>query len=137
MKKGERRESKSKPFYTAHHFLFSISHLSRHVPGIGGEGTMVIDNTDVGSVGDQATLLAKSSVLFTVELGESPFLGDNNLLLSRELEGSTAGGLKNMLGHSILATDGEDDLSNLDTGNNTVGLSESTTHSSLKSVYMG
>lgn len=34
----------------------------------------------------------------------------------------------------VTSADGEDDLANVDTGNETVGLSESTTHSSLKSI---
>lgn len=95
---------------------------------------MVIDQADVATVRDEATLLAKGRILLTVELGESPLLGDDDLLSSRELEGSTASGLNNVLGDGVLATDGEDDLSNLHTGDDTVGLSEGTTHSSLKST---
>jgi len=95
---------------------------------------VVVDQADIGTIRDETTLLAERSILVTVEFGESPFLGDNNLLLSRELEGSTSGGLNNVLRYVVLATNGEDDLSNLDTSNNTVGLSEGTTHSSLKSI---
>jgi len=120
-------------------FIFQILliHLSGHLSGIGAEGTVVIDQADVGTIGDKATLLSVGSILLTVELGESPLLGHDNLLSSRELEGSTAGSLNDVLGHVVLATDREDDLSNLDTGNDTVGLSESTTHSSLESIGSG
>ena len=59
----------------------------------------------------------------------------HDLLSSRELEGCTTCGFNNVLGHVVLAADGEDDLSNLDTGHDTIRLSEGTTHSSLESVY--
>lgn len=49
--------------------------------------------------------LAELAVLLAVELGESPLLGDDDLLLSGELEGSTAGGLNDVLGHVVLAAD--------------------------------
>jgi len=37
----------------------------------------------------------------------------------------------------VTGTDGENDLANVDTGDGAVGLSESTTHSSLQSIGTG
>jgi hypothetical protein len=58
---------------------------------------VVVDQLAVGSVGNQASLLAESRVLLAVELGEAPLLGDDDLLLSGELEGSAAGGLDTLI----------------------------------------
>jgi len=95
---------------------------------------MVVDQAAVSTIGYEASLLAESRVLFTVELGESPLFGDHDLLLSGELEGSTASSLDDVLGHVVLAANGEDDLSNLHTGHDTVGLAKGTTHSSLEPI---
>jgi len=95
---------------------------------------VVVDQLAVGSVGNQASLLAESRVLLAVELGEAPLLGDDDLLLSGELEGSAAGGLNDVLAHVVLAADREDDLSDLHTSNDSIGLSKSSTHSSLESI---
>jgi hypothetical protein len=98
---------------------------------------VVVDKLDVGSIGNKASVLAELGILLAVELGESPLLGDDDLLPSRELEGSAAGGLHDVLGHVVLAADREDDLTNLHTSHDTVGLSEGTTHSSLETISSG
>jgi len=142
--RGERETRESCLLYTLAPFLYSllfpsraaghIIRLCRDVLGVDRERSMVVNQAAVGTIGYDASFLAELCVLVTIELGESPLLGDHNLLSSRELEGSTAGSLKDVLGDVVLAADGEDDLSNLDTGHETIGLTKSTTHSSLESI---
>jgi hypothetical protein len=71
---------------------------------------------------------------FASQLGETPVAGDNDLLLTRELVLAASESLNNNSLVAVLGADREDDLSNVDTGNETVGLTESTTHTSLKSI---
>jgi len=93
-----------------------------------------------GEVLDVATVvsdLASSTgldELLTSQLGETPVAGDNDLLLTRELVLAASESLNNNSLVAVLGADREDDLSNVDTGNETVGLTESTTHTSLKSI---
>ncbi len=90
----------------------------------------------MSSVGDDATVLLESLVLLLGVAGESPVLGDDDSLTSGELVLGTTESL-NDVGDSVgLAADGEEDLTDVDAGNKTVGLTESTTHSSLESVVM-
>ena len=50
--------------------------LRGHRLGVAGESSVIVEQAAVGTIGDEATLLAESGVLFAVELGESPLLGD-------------------------------------------------------------
>jgi hypothetical protein len=70
---------------------------------------------------------------FAGQLGEAPVLGDNDLLLTRELVLAASESLNDGSLVVVLGTDREDNLSNVDTGNETVGLTESTTHTGLQS----
>jgi hypothetical protein len=55
-------------------------------------------------------------------------------LATRELVLGTAESLKNVRNSDVLATNREKNLADGDTGNETLGLTEGTTHSSLKSI---
>ena len=71
---------------------------------------------------------------FHCNVGEAPLLGDDDLLATGELVTSTAESLHDDGGVLLLATDGEDDLANVDTGDSAIGLTPSTTHTGLESI---
>jgi hypothetical protein len=85
----------------------------------------VLEHTLVGLEG---------KVLLLVNIGEAPLLGDDDLLATGELVTSTAESLHDDGGVLLLATDGEDDLANVDTGDGAVGLTPSATHTGLETV---
>lgn len=58
-----------------------------------------------------------------------------NLLATRELHLSTTESFDELVLVGILATDGHDDLTDVDTGDGTEGLTIGTTHTSLQSRY--
>lgn len=64
------------------------------------------------------------------QTGESPLLGNNDLLASGELVLGATESLHHDSLVRVLATDGEDDLSNVDTGDGSVGLQEGKTRKS-------
>jgi hypothetical protein len=98
---------------------------------------VVRDNLDVRTVRDDLALRFKFKVLLRSVLGETPLLGNNNALLTRELELGAAKSLHSGGDGLFSATDGDQDLTNVDTGADTVGLTESTTHTGLQSISTG
>ena len=98
------------------------------------DGSGVVDDLAVASVGDDATVVLEGVVLFLGVVSEAPVLGDDDSLTSGELVLGTTKGLNDVGEGGGLAADGEEDLSNVDAGNKTVGLSVGTTHSGLESV---
>jgi len=73
-------------------------------------------------------------VFFTTERSETPVLGYNDLLATRELVLGSSESLESDSTVRITSSDTQDDLTNVDTGNGSVGLTPSTTHSSLQSI---
>ena len=78
-------------------------------------------------------VLLELEVLLTVDVGEAPLARDDDLLATGELVTSAAEGLLDNCRVLVLATDREDDLANVDTGDGTVRLAPGTTHTSLES----
>ena len=79
-------------------------------------------------------LLLELEVILTINVGETPLAGDDDLLAAREFVPCAAEGLLDNCRVLVLATDREDDLANVDTGDSTVWLAPSTTHTGLKAV---
>ena len=79
-------------------------------------------------------LLLELEVVFPVDVGETPFAGDNDLLATREFVAGTAESLLHYGSVLILAADGEDDLSDVDTSDAAVRLAPSTTHAGLETI---
>lgn len=71
-------------------------------------------------------------VLFPINVGETPLLGNDNFLAARELVASTTEGLLNYMGIGVLTTDGQQDLTNVDPSDGSVRFSPSTSHSGLQ-----
>ena len=70
---------------------------------------------DVATVVDDELLGLAARVLGTVEGGETPLLGDDDLLASGELVTGAAKSLDDDGAVDVLATDGKNDLTNVDT----------------------
>jgi len=108
------------------------------------EGLEVVDEVAVGLEElDVRTVLLELAgvlqveVLLAAERGETPALRDDDLLLAGELVTGTAESLHDDGLVGILASDGKDDLANVDTGDHTVGLAPGASHSGLESIGTG
>jgi len=104
---------------------------------LNGDRSALGDISDTGSVRDEETVPAHLEVLLLVVLGESPLLGHDNLLASRELELGAAESLDHSRDVNLLAADGDENLSDANTSDDTVGLSVSATHTGLETIRTG
>ena len=82
-------------------------------------------------------LLLELEVILTINVGETPLAGDDDLLATGELVTGTTESLLDDGGVLVLGTDRKDDLANVDTGDKTVGLAPGTTHTGLQSIGTG
>lgn len=89
---------------------------------------------DVGTVLEHTLVRLELEVVLLVDGGETPLLRHNDLLATRELVASAAESLHDNGGGLLLATDGQDDLADVDTGDSAVGLTPSTTHTGLETI---
>lgn len=89
---------------------------------------------DVGTVLLELALLAELDVLLTANGSEAPVLGDNDLLTTGELVGGAAHGLDGGGAVGVTGTDGQKDLADVHTGDESVGLTEGTTHTGLETI---
>jgi len=92
---------------------------------------------DVATIGLKAASTSGSDVVFTRELGETPLLGDDDLLATGKLELGTAKRLDDNCLVAVLGTDREGDLTNVNASSGTHGLTVGTTHSGLKTISTG
>jgi len=102
-----------------------------------GNGAVVGNELGVGTVGNDAAALPHGEVLLAGEPGETPLLGDDDLLTSGELELATTEGLNDGGLVGILAADGEENLANVNTGHGSLGLTPGTTHTGLQPISTG
>lgn len=119
----------------------SSTHLSleslREPPHVVLDGALVAQELDVSTVDPDATLLPLLDVLLTAEGSEAPLLGDDDLLATGELVLGTSEGLDSGSPVGVLGAEGQDDLANVDTGDGSIGLAESTTHTGLETIGSG
>ena len=101
------------------------------------QAALVAEELDVGTVHLDLALLAQADVLLTAERSEAPVLRDDDLLATGELVHGAAESLDGGGAVDVTRPDGEEDLADVDTGNETVGLTESTTHTGLQSIGTG
>jgi len=119
-----------------------------------GQLAMVAQELNICTIDQDLASSLLLHVLFTAERSEAPVLGNDDLLATRELVLRSAESLESgstvcdnvrcislkMLScrlTGITSADAQDDLTNVDTGNSSVRLSPSTTHSSLQSIGTG
>merc|ERR1712107_607592 len=77
--------------------------------------TLLRDKLDVTTIGLDETLRTSFDVFGTVQGSETPLLGDNDLLLTGELVLTTSQSFNDNSSVGFLGTNGEDDLTNVDT----------------------
>lgn len=89
---------------------------------------------DADTIWDQSSLSLVLLVVLTSKLGESPVVGDVDLLTSWEFELCSSESFDGVLLLVVLASDGDQDLSDVDSCDLTVGLTERTSHTSLEPI---
>jgi hypothetical protein len=112
---------------------------------------LVAEELDIGTVDLDLALLALLDVLLATERGETPVPGDDDLLATGELAFvrscalrfelqltylvlATPQSLEGVGAEGVLCPERHEDLANVHTSDKTVGLAESTTHTSLKPI---
>ena len=118
-------------------FHLRRSESIRELADVLGNGAVVGEVLDVGTVDLDVAAGALVNVLLAPEVGETPVLGDDDLLATGELVLGAAEGLDGVGKVTITGTDGEENLANLDTSDKTVGLAVGTTHTGLETIGSG
>lgn len=77
-------------------------------------------------------ILLQLEVILTVDIGKAPLARNNDLLTAGELIASATESFLDDSSIRVLATNGEKDLANVDTGNGAVGLAPRATHTRLQ-----
>lgn len=98
---------------------------------------MVTQELDVGTIDLDTTLLAETDVLLAAQGGETPVLGDDDLLATGELVHGAAESLDGEVTVSVTGADREQDLANVHAGDGAVRLTEGTTHTGLETIGSG
>jgi len=101
-------------------------------PGLELAVTVVELNAD--TVVQNAARLAALDEVLLQDVGQTPESGGVNLLAASNLVLSTTESLEGVLAHVLAATDGTENLANVHTSHGTVGLTEGTAHTSLKTI---
>merc|ERR1719319_2138240 len=113
-------------------------HVDSSQPSLGlgplGEWPMLGKVLNADAVGDETTFVAHLLINVAVPLGESPPLGHVDLLASRELELGATESLDGFVLVFVGCSAGHEGLTNADTGYESLGLAESSSHSSLKPI---
>jgi len=116
--------------------MYTIDHRSspeRHLEVL-SEFTTRANELDVGTILDDQLLLLELDVVLLVDAGESPLLGDDDLLPAGEFVSCAAESLNDDCRVVVLASDREQDLSNVHTGDSAIRLAPCTTHTGLQPI---
>jgi len=119
------------------YFFAKMSVIFFSVDTESGELAVVGDDLDIGTIELELTVGLLLSVIGLGEGGEAPLGGDGDLLSSGEFEFTSSESLNSVLGVLSGDSDGVEDLVDLDSASFTLGLTESTSHTSLKSIGSG
>lgn len=92
---------------------------------------------DVSTVVLDLTVSLLSSVVVSVKRSETPLLRDYDLLLTWELVSGSSQTLNDNVLVGVLGSDGQENLTNIDSGSQTVRLTPSTSHTLLQSISTG
>ena len=95
---------------------------------------MAAQELHVSTVLLKLALLAELNVLLAADGGETPVLGDDDLLAAGELVHGAAESLDGGGTVRVTGADRQNDLADVHTGNGTLGLTEGTTHTGLKTI---
>jgi len=99
--------------------------------------TLVSQELNVGTINQNSSLLLELDILVTSERCEAPVLADNDLLAAGEFVHGSAESFDGGGTVRVSGSDREENLANVDTGDCSVGLAPSTSHTSLKSIGTG
>ena len=92
---------------------------------------------NVATVLLQTTLLAHTDVLLATDRGEAPVLGNDDLLATGELVGRATQSLDGSGAVGVTGADGQQNLADVHTGDEIVGLAEGATHTGLETISTG
>lgn len=92
------------------------------------------DELNIGAITDDPFLIFQFLVVLTVDVGESPFLGDDDLLTTRELVACPSESLGDDGCVGVFCTDGEDDLADVDTGYSAIWFTPCPSHTGLQTI---
>jgi len=134
----EEKNTQPKIFYASRvvnsaelHLLSESSWETAHVVG---NLSVWAEELDVGTIDLDGTGVTLVEVLLTTERGETPVLGDNDLLATWELVLRSSESLNSSSPAGVLGSDRQKDLANVYTGNSSVWLTPGTTHTGLQSI---
>ena len=96
--------------------------------------TLLGNELDIATIGLKLAFAASLDVFLTLKRSETPLVGDDDLLLTRELVLAATKSFNDSSLVGVLGTDREDHLTNVDTSNETLGLTKGTTHTLLQSI---
>jgi len=96
--------------------------------------TLGPDELHIGTILQHLLVRLELQVIRLVDVSETPLLRNNDLLAAGELVPSTAKSFHDDGGVGVLASNGQDDLSNIDSCNGTIGFAPGATHTSLESI---
>jgi len=117
-----------------HGFTFIDTSCLEVVPG--AQGAVVVEHTRVVAARNETALLAEALVRGALQLGEAPLVRVDDLLATRELELAAAESLVHVLLVVIAAAHRDEDLANVDTGDQASGLAEGTAHTGLETAFV-
>jgi len=98
------------------------------------QGTSSTNKLYISSILYHSLLVLELHVVLAGHIREAPLLRDNDFLTAGELVPCTAESLLDDSSIGFFATDREDDLADVDTGDSAVGLTPSTTHTGLQPI---
>jgi len=98
---------------------------------------LVSQELNICSVDQNTALLLQLDIFLTSQWRETPVLADNDLLATGKLVHGSSESLDGGGAVGISSSDGEKNLTNVDTSDCAVGLAPGTSHSSLKSIGTG
>ncbi len=110
-----------------------LVHQDRIVTVIEGvQRTVSVAAVDVGTFVDETILLLQDFILITFELGETPFVGDDNVLTTGELVLRTTERFDDGMLLLVLTANRQDDITDGNTGYQASGLAKGATHARLQ-----
>lgn len=98
------------------------------------QGALSRQELDVRTIVLDLTVSLLGDVLVSVQGRETPLFRDDNLLLARELVSGSSQTLDDGVLVAVLGTGRHDNLTNQDTGSETMGLTPRTSHTLLQSI---
>ena len=102
-----------------------------------GKRSVVVEVLQVASIPHDSVLGSSSLILFLVHVGETPLLGNNDLLSTGKLVSRSSKSLHDDGSVGFSSSDREQDLTNVDSGDGVVWLSPSSSHTSLEPIGTG